>query len=1566
MNGTVPGFGRIEGMDYRGQKWQLHIVNGAASRGANAMNKVEAETDTQYTVHPQGRTRFWLIAATAVFLAATVLAFIQNPRPDPYSPVPSLFSLDGWRYPLERNPHLRLSTIGATLNDVFARDDRHIWAVGDGGRIVYSDDGGQSWTRQGLGISATLAANSPAARLGDSLIRSVEAGQPGPPAGLTSDIGTGSYGDNPAQNPVPTFGQTPPVVEPGQQDKIPQPQVGTPKVPATPSIPPVPVIADLQAVYFLADAQRGWAVGSGGAILATVDGGKTWRAQSSGTTFGLYDIVFDADGRRGWIAGEGTTILATTDGGNNWQNQTKHVRKMRVLEAIAFAADGKRGWAVGSDGAILATVDGGNNWSAKVFKTHPDFHGMYFAADGQRGWAVGSNGTILATTDGGNDWLTQNIGTGEELFDIDFAADGKHGWAVGVDSNGFGGAVLSTIDGGKTWQHQIASTDDLLLGLNINDEGRHGWLVGLNGVILKTLDGGSSWHSLNRYSSEYLQALCMIEDGKRVWVVGKAGTVLVTNDGGYTWLAQDSGTKEALYDIYFSADGQRGWAVGSGGTILATTDGGDTWRAQDSKTNEILKRIVFAADGQRGWAVGIGGTILATTDGGDTWSSHENVSGNFKDIAINVNGHGVVVIGGLIVVTGDGDMIWQAKKSEYLLEGLAFSADAKTGFAVGFDGVILVTVDGGSNWRRLNSDTPNDLLGIAIAADGKRGWAVGSRGTILATTNGGDIWRAQPSGTGFWLRDIAFSTDGQHGWVVGSGGTILATVDGGNHWWSAPAPYRRWPAPWYYLSWLVSGLLLWPVLGRRVSTPPVRKSIADMAASDRPIDSLAEDRLDFRPIVKGLTRFLRNRHTEPKLVIAVTGRWGTGKSSLMGLLRNTLHDEGFCPVWFNAWHHQKEEQFLASLLHGLRREAVPGWFSLGGFWFRLQLLWQRPAFYKFLMVALLASLALAFGYLSEGQRARELSQYLAYASGFHRPMALTDQSFRALRAGEASRQPLDATVLTRLEQRLRFTPTGSGQDCKAADACYTSEHALTRAITTAIQPDRLSDAQVRAVLAAAENFPPPNPFAPVRQPALVLLTLTTAALALLIKGMGLVGFNWRPLLDRLLGRPAPLRDNEPLGFRAAIRPELKRVTDVLGRRLVIFIDDLDRCRRDQVLQILEGINFLVSEGNCFVVLGMAPDYVQACIGLEYKEMAEEIQELRQGAPGIPSGPQASTLVVPGSPAHDGQQLRQRFALNYLEKLINIELPVPVPDVVQTQRLMQGDDATSQGEFSRSTNATVVFGIKLLAVLAFLAWLWIQCWQWGDALGDGWHSGEPPPVERPGPLVQPGSVPAPPNLDAVEPLKVDRPAGEAVFRPGEHDASRHLNLLIGPLLLLAGGLLWFLRRNPSLVAGRPWLRDTLRWLKIHVAGPEPIEDSSDFTDALAIWSPVVAQQSKTPRNLKRFKNRVRFFAMRHSAGSAPETDGGTDTGNRWQAHLVALGAIHNLDPGWLEREELFMAYPVGPPFPNSTVSARSPDEVDKLELIGKTIAKHAETFGEWPPSAEERQFFKSISRDIKIR
>ena len=109
-------------------------------------------------------------------------------------------------------------------------------------------------------------------------------------------------------------------------------------------------------------------------IVATTDGGASWRVQYSGSgmnskgQIGYSDVAF-ADARHGWVVGLDGTILATTDGGRTWKPQRSGTKL--DLNGVAFA-DAKHGMVVGDDiegddplagkldgSTILRTTDGG-------------------------------------------------------------------------------------------------------------------------------------------------------------------------------------------------------------------------------------------------------------------------------------------------------------------------------------------------------------------------------------------------------------------------------------------------------------------------------------------------------------------------------------------------------------------------------------------------------------------------------------------------------------------------------------------------------------------------------------------------------------------------------------------------------------------------------------------------------------------------------------------------------------------------------------------------------------------------------------------------------------------------------------------------------------------------------------------------------------------------------------------------------------------------------------------------------------------------------------------------------
>jgi photosystem II stability/assembly factor-like uncharacterized protein len=95
----------------------------------------------------------------------------------------------------------------------------------------------------------------------------------------------------------------------------------------------------------------------------------------------------------------------------------------------------------------------------------------------------------------------------------------------------------------------------------------------------------------------------------------------------------------------------------------------------------------------------------------------------------------------------------------------------------------------------LNDAALNDVFFL----DGSCGWAVGDQGVIWHTEDGGRHWDLQPSGTVCSLRSVWF-VDRRNGWAVGgqglpysagSRGLVLGTIDGGQSW--QPLSWDQFP-----------------------------------------------------------------------------------------------------------------------------------------------------------------------------------------------------------------------------------------------------------------------------------------------------------------------------------------------------------------------------------------------------------------------------------------------------------------------------------------------------------------------------------------------------------------------------------------------------------------------------------------------------------------------------------------------------------------------------------------------------------------------------------------------------
>ena len=142
-------------------------------------------------------------------------------------------------------------------------------------------------------------------------------------------------------------------------------------------------------------ATEAWAVGEGGTVIATKDGGATWNEQASGTTSDLTSVTMGSD-RAGWAVGDGGAIVVTGNGGTTWKGQSSGTRT-DLTSVTSFGTS--LGWATGH-GGNLVTGNGGTTWKPQATGSSADLGAVDFA-DATHGLVVGSGGLTLATISGG-------------------------------------------------------------------------------------------------------------------------------------------------------------------------------------------------------------------------------------------------------------------------------------------------------------------------------------------------------------------------------------------------------------------------------------------------------------------------------------------------------------------------------------------------------------------------------------------------------------------------------------------------------------------------------------------------------------------------------------------------------------------------------------------------------------------------------------------------------------------------------------------------------------------------------------------------------------------------------------------------------------------------------------------------------------------------------------------------------------------------------------------------------------------------------------------------------------
>jgi photosystem II stability/assembly factor-like uncharacterized protein len=299
---------------------------------------------------------------------------------------------------------------------------------------------------------------------------------------------------------------------------------------------PAPVVAIKPDRIILLDidktGDRLVAVGERGFLLYSDDEGDTWTARPTPVTRTLTGVAFK-DQQTGVAVGHGGSVVRTEDGGATWsQVQVEEAGTDSLLDVQHLVGD--HFIAYGAFGLYLDSTDAGRSWtrrtilgSASTDDTGNEAEYIDEGFDRHISRVIQVDSTLLLVAESGT--LARSDDGGENWTRLESPYEGSWFNALEIDDGsvlvfGMRGNVFRTADLGATWEKvPLGTTASLMGGAQLAD-GRI-LLVGNTGLLALSTDRGRTlqlhWSPASKGFAQVVEA-----DG-RLLAVGEGGVSVI-------------------------------------------------------------------------------------------------------------------------------------------------------------------------------------------------------------------------------------------------------------------------------------------------------------------------------------------------------------------------------------------------------------------------------------------------------------------------------------------------------------------------------------------------------------------------------------------------------------------------------------------------------------------------------------------------------------------------------------------------------------------------------------------------------------------------------------------------------------------------------------------------------------------------------------------------------------------------------------------------------------------------------------------------------------------------------
>lgn len=585
-----------------------------------------------------------------------------------------------------------------------------------------------------------------------------------------------------------------------------------------------PTLNQLNAVA--GDAKSGVlvAVGHGGTLLRSADGGRSWQPPlgietSEGvnlTQVNLTEIIHHPAKDLWLAAGTHNAILRSADQGLNWRlvSYDSSAQKLEILSL--FIESGSGDFLLAAQRGTMGRSADGVDWNIRYHDMEPTGgyvpHLVAFYDYGEALIAAGDEGRLLISRDRGETWKlfklpTSGYFTGSAYDPVNRSI---------VMTTQEGDDIAYSRDEGRSWEVvKLRITnwpgDDIpMISAIVYDAKSRALLVmGSSGIVARSTDGGRNWQSNMLKPLFNLSLTTLLHDPERdLFVAAGLGGFIATARGllpdpALGWRMVRPGIDLYMREVVHVPGSDSFVAVGQLGGIWRSEDDGRNWdfiepRYPYQNQPPHLRDIIVDPATRALVAAGPDGSIMRSTDAGRTWTpAFQGVItlGEAFTQLLPDKTHNTLLaceaMYGSVYLSKDGGASWE-KAATIRTGGRnvwhgAISEKLGLAMLVGQQGAIALSGDGGRNWEMAPSIVEEDLYGAF--ADDKSGalFAVGDLGTILRSEDG-RRWETVTVPTMSTLRRM-FADPGSGALLAfGQQGTILRSADGGRSWGKVVAP----------------------------------------------------------------------------------------------------------------------------------------------------------------------------------------------------------------------------------------------------------------------------------------------------------------------------------------------------------------------------------------------------------------------------------------------------------------------------------------------------------------------------------------------------------------------------------------------------------------------------------------------------------------------------------------------------------------------------------------------------------------------------------------------------------